>query len=182
MGRGSFFMTSLVAAVPAGLLTAVLVQAFLSHVGSMTTVPLVLAGATLAISSFLVVTPFGILVFGGPKKKKVAAAKSAKDKKQAVAAAVAGDESIAESVDVDLETSGEAHVLDSDDDMSIAAGSDVELDDTTAFETPLSNPDIELTDSDAFATDQLVDMDDLVDEVVLEEDEDDEPKRKKKRR
>lgn len=178
MGRGSFFMTSLVAAVPAGLLTAVLVQAFLSHVGNMTTVPLILAGATLAISSFLVVTPFGILIFGGPKKKRAAAPK--KEKGQPAAAAATADESEAEVAD--LETSGEAHVLDSDDNVDAVLESDVELDDTTAFETPISQSEIELTDSDTFDTDQLADVDEIVDEVILEEDEDDQPKKKKKRR
>lgn len=179
MGRGTFALTSCVAAVPGGILTVVLVLAFLNHVGDMSIVPMILAGLTLAISSFLVVTPFGILVFGGPKKKKSVAAKSPKDQKPVDEPVSLAGESVAE--EVDMEASGEAHVLDSDADAATAIGSDVELDDTTAFDTPASTPEFELADSDTFGTAELESMDEIVDEVVLE-DEDDEPKKKKKRR
>jgi hypothetical protein len=173
-------LTSLVAAVPAGFLTYLLVMAFLNHVGNMSGMAMGLAGTTLAVSAFLTLTPFGIFVFGGPKKKKAAVPKAAPEGKKAEAKKA---EAAASSSEVaGLVSSGEAHVLDSDTELkSDAVVMDEELEDTTAFETPMSNPEIELRDSDTFGSDEI-DRLDAIDEEVIVEEEDDEPKRKKKKK
>ena len=187
MGRLSFTLTSLVAAVPAGILSVLLVMAFLAHFEGIkqSMAALVLTSTTLAIGSFVVLIPFGILVFGGTKKKRAAPPKPG-NKNDAVddgaEAAVAAADLSDEDGDV-LSTSGETMLVDSEDDLDAEMVSDEQLGDTTAFETPLSSPDIdELSDSGEIAD---VDMDDdfgLSDEVILAEDEEDEPPKKKKKR
>jgi hypothetical protein len=172
VGRGSFALASFVAAVPAGLLTFLLVMAFLNHVGNMTTVPMVLAGATLAISAFVTLMPAGLFVFGGPKKQKAAPSKAAK-------AGAKGETSSEPSV---AATSGAAETIKSDTEPPSAAV-EKELEDTTVFEAAMSNPEIELRDSDTFGSDEIEQLPEIADEIVLEdEDDEDEPKRKRKKR
>jgi hypothetical protein len=191
VGQKAFAATSLVGAVPAGILAYFIVMdGFLKNVSNMGGLMMFLVGATLGASLFVVVIPFGILLAGGSKKKKAAAAKPAKsedESEEASSAAVMADES----EDDILETSGEAMVVDSDAEVSgemVSSGEiaveDDELDATTAFGAPVD------ADSDVFAEDAVVEdelednlatLDEIEDEVILEDEDDDEPKNKKKR-
>jgi|GEM_PF-3828946 len=181
VGKNAFAATSIVAAVPAGILAAMIVmEGFLKHVSDMGGLLLGLTGATLGVSAFVVLIPFGILIFGGSKKKRVVAVKAAKGKADAVVATEATDESEAD-VNV-LQTSGEAMIVDADDDDAVVLD-DEDIDDTTAFNTPASGPDLELSDEQEMVEADLTEFDeiDLIsDEVILEDDEDDLPKKKRR--
>ncbi|MCH9652316.1 MAG: hypothetical protein K0U86_17190 [Planctomycetes bacterium] len=65
-------LMSLVAAIPAGFLTYLLVMAFLNHAEAMSTTLLGVAGLTLLLSAVLTIIPIGALIFGpkGDSKKK----------------------------------------------------------------------------------------------------------------
>ncbi len=187
MGRLTFALTSLVAALPAAFLAFLLVsQGFLKNVSNMGPLLMIMVGGTLALSGFVVLVPAAIMVFGGPKTKKAAAEKPLKaDEPVESSAAVVTDEEGSE-VDI-LATSGEAKVVDAEADFSEeleVSGeliSDAELDDTTAFGTPVESGEFteEVTLDEDF--EEIGELEDIGDEVILE-DEDEEPKSKKKRR
>jgi len=187
VGRLTFALTSLVAALPAAFLAFLLVsQGFLKNVSNMGPLLMIMVGGTLALSGFVVLVPAAIMVFGGPKTKKAAAEKPSKADEPAESSAdVVADEDGSE-VDI-LATSGEAKVIDSDADFSgdvesvAEYVSEPELDDTTAFGTPVESSEFteEVTLDEDF--EEIGELDDIGDEVILE-DEDDEPKSKKKRR
>lgn len=166
--------------MPAGILAAIVImEGFLKHVSDMGGLLMALSGGVLGASAFVVLIPFGIMIFGGPKKIKAAAEKPAKAKADDDAPVSASVAELSEG-DVDvLETSGEAQIVDSDAD-SVALDDD-EIDATTAFTTPASGTDlgdedvVEMEDLDDFAT-----MDEISDEVILEDDEDDMPKKKRR--
>ena len=65
-------LMSLVAAIPAGFLTYLLVMAFLNHAEAMSTTLLGVAGLTVLLSAALTIMPIGALIFGpkGASKKK----------------------------------------------------------------------------------------------------------------
>ena len=65
-------LMSLVAAIPGGFLTYLLVMAFLNHAEAMSTTLLGVAGLTLLLSAVLTIMPIGALIFGpkGASKKK----------------------------------------------------------------------------------------------------------------
>lgn len=77
---------SLVAAIPAGILTALLVMVFLNHAENLKTMTQILVGATAAVTFGVALMPFGVLIFGGKS------AKSAVAKPAAGAARSSGDE------------------------------------------------------------------------------------------
>lgn len=189
MGRFAFALTSFSAAVPAGILSAFLVMCFLNY--NLTLMPMLLVGGTLAFSSFVVMIPFGIMVFGGPKKKKTSVDKTAQKKDDAAPAGDASAVAVAteESQSDILQTSGEAMVVDSDSAVDAQFDSSgefdaEELEETSAFSSPLSSPDLESSEASIVIDDDLEDfggLEEIEDEVILE-DEDEDPKSKKKRR
>ena len=63
MGKKGLAAASLVAAVPAGLLSCLLVMTFLKHTEHSTTMLMVLAGSSLAVSFLIALMPVAILVF-----------------------------------------------------------------------------------------------------------------------
>jgi len=65
-------LMSLVAAIPGGFLTYLLVMAFLNHAEAMSTTLLGVAGLTLLLSAALTIMPIGAFIFGpkGASKKK----------------------------------------------------------------------------------------------------------------
>jgi hypothetical protein len=179
VGRLTFALTSLVAALPAAFLAFLLVsQGFLKNVGNMGPLLMVMVGGTLALSGFVVLVPAAIMVFGGPKTKKAAPEKARPADEPAESSAAVVAEEDGSEVDI-LATSGEAKVVDADFSEEIEASdeflSEAELDDTTAFGAPV--------EANEFTEEVTLeeDFDEIADEVILE-DEDDEPKSKKKRR
>ena len=77
---------SLVAAIPAGILTALLVMVFMNHAENLKTMTQILVGATAAVTFGVALMPFGVLIFGGKS------AKSAVSKPAAGAAGTVDDE------------------------------------------------------------------------------------------
>lgn len=200
MGRFAFALTSFTAALPAALLSAVLVMAFTSQLEGIrqSFLLLLMVGMTLGLSSFVVLIPFGILVFGGPKKAKSLVDKTAKkadkknagkDQPDAEPAAIMADSgtglAIEDSEDDILAATGSAKVVGSDDAMEIVDSDssgefDIEeMEETSAFSAPLSSPDADVVLDDDFA--ELGEIEEIEDEVVLEDDDED-TKPKKKRR
>jgi hypothetical protein len=177
VGKYSFAATSLVAAVPAAALAAIVVmQGFLKYVSDMNGIMLALSGGVLGASAFVVLIPFGILIFGGSKKKRVVPEKPA---------AKAGAESLAAAADASeadvsvLDPSGEAMIVDSDVDAVTLDDDDIEA--TTDFTTPVSGTD--LGDDDIVFdadSDEFAEIDEISDEVILEDDEDDTPRKKRR--
>jgi len=182
--------------VPAALLSYFLiVDGFLKHADKMNIKLLIMVAFTLCLSAFIGLIPFGILVFGGPRKKKVANA--AKVKEGAIAAAaISGESSEADVMEFDssadaavlesmdevavLDSSDEAAVFDSDTDM-VVDEAELELDDTTAFGTPVEGSEFELADSGTLSEGDSSEIE-FEDEVIFEDDDEDEPPAKKKRR
>lgn len=199
MGRFAFAMTSFTAALPAALLSAVLVMAFTSQLEGIrqSIVMLLMVGITLGLSSFVVLIPFGILVFGGPKKAKTPVEKAAKkdDKKAAAKKEVepssSGSESIAalaieDSESDTLATTGSAKLVDSDivdmDDSGSSGEFDIEeMEDTSAFQTPMSGEEV---DAEAVIDEDFADLgeiEEIEDEIVVEDDDEDKKPKKKRR-
>ncbi len=181
MGKLSFAGTSFVAAVPAGLLaTLIVMEGFMKRAGDMGGLMLGLVGATLGVCAFVVLIPFGILIFGGPKQKKLVVNKPAKGKADDndISAAASADMSEAD-VDV-LSTSGEAAIMDSDDIVAVEDDDDA----TTAFTAPIDEDEMSLSDEAEVLDDDLesaFEIESISDEVILEEEDEDTPKKKKKR-
>lgn len=110
---------SLVAAVPAGILATLLVMVFLSYSENLQTMTQVLVVGTLLCAAVVVLTPFGILVFGG---KKPAAAKS-----QAAADEGASEGELAVEDGDDMQVSGEIDTYE-DEGLTEAVAETVDFD------------------------------------------------------
>ncbi len=95
MGRTSYALMSLIAAVPAAVLVLILVMGFLQHANTMPGLLPVVAGFTLLAAAAVAVTPVGLLLFGGSKPAKAGgAATDAPAKAEGSGATLeAGDES-----------------------------------------------------------------------------------------
>jgi len=119
---------SLVAAIPAGILVALLVMMILSHSENFKTVTWAAAAVSLALSAVTLLMPFGILLFSGKAAAK-APAKTA-DKK---AAAIADDD--------------EPEVSASDE---LLADEDGEIGETVEFHGDMSDDIETFDDSEAF--------------------------------
>jgi len=128
VGQTQRALTSLVAAIPAGFLTYLLVMVFLNQADSLKTMTQVLAGVTLACSGLVTLMPFGLLIFGG--KKAVA---DDEGKTAGKAAEVVDDEEV--DAVADIEEAEEADVNDDsgsafdveESDAEISADSDDEI-------------------------------------------------------
>lgn len=155
MTRTQTAAASLVAAIPAGILGALLVMVFLNHAENLKLMTQLLVGGTLAVTAAITLTPFAVLVLGGKKP----AAKSA-----AKVSSVSDDEA-------DLvEASGEIMSTGDDDDTETVVYQTGEEDEGTD----------DLIEADAFGDDtddDLILSDDDVDTVA----EEDEPPAKKKK-
>lgn len=197
VGYKAFALTSCVAALPAAILSYVLVRyGFFQHSGDMNIKTLLMTAFTLALSMLIMFIPGGILVYGRPRKPK--AAKAAP--KIAAAAVSSADESSEEASVAELGSSSDISMdaLNSSDEESLFESSDedilgsepeivsdeddLELDATTAFSTPAKGSDLELADSDTFGDDEVSEFEEIEDEVIFEDDDDDEPPSRKKKR
>lgn len=159
MTRTQTAAASLVAAIPAGILAALLVMAFLNHAENLRLMTQVLVGGTLLMTVVVALMPFAVLVFGGKK----AASGAAAGKKGGKAAAAGGD----------------------DDDLTSGEYVDPEADENTetvVFDGDASEFTDEVDESDYLDTDDLGDDDMLLsdDEILI--DEEDEPPAKKKKK
>lgn len=130
---------SLVAAVPAGILAALLAMMFMTQLDSMKPMVMVAAGGSLLAAAVVVLMPFGILLFSGKSAAK--AAPKAADKK---AAAKGGDD--------EPEMSGDEGYV-----------SESEVEETVEFHGDLSSEveafddeDLEPTDEDLFDDEEEV--------------------------
>lgn len=159
MGRTQRALTSLVAAIPAGFLSYLLVMVFLNQADSLKTTMQAVVGATLLASVIVAVMPFVLLIPG--KKKALDSAGQA--------AEAASDEDDAVGVmDDDDEISD---VADEDAEEDVSATSDFELDDSHA--DVMSDSDDEV---DAGNASSLDDMD------AFDMEEEEEPKLKKRKK
>ncbi len=94
MGRTSYALMSLIAAVPAAILVLILVMGFLQHANTMPGLLPVVAGLTLLVAALVAVTPVGLLLFGGSKPARAAKATAAVAEGEGSGTALeAGDES-----------------------------------------------------------------------------------------
>jgi len=154
--KTQYFATSLIAALPAGLLTYTIVMALLSYPLS------TMAYVVLVLTLLCLVLVMGFpVVIKLPGRKKPAAAKTELKS--------AGSEDI-ESVDGDMEVSEGSSA-------TISASGSFDAQDVLAesSEYDLGNSDLDMANSESLGDDSIVDFD-------VEDDEEDEPKPKKKKR
>lgn len=139
MTRTQTAATSLVAAIPAGLLAALLVMAFLTNSENLKGMAMVLVGTTLVVAAGIALLPVGIMVFGGKKKPRADVAASqatsviADDEEMSTGDEIVtadsevdeGTEEIAETVDFDsgdlseVEDTELEDLADSDEDLFV---------------------------------------------------------------
>lgn len=145
MSKTHLALTSLTAAVPAGLLAFLIVSTFLSdsfdQMGGLLTV---LAGLTLVVGSMVALMPVGILLFG-PKSDKPKKEKASKASDDVVAVAP---------------SSGELSAVDMD---AADAFSDAEMDaSSSAFEMDeIDEDEVVVADDDMFDEDGSGEFDDF---------------------
>ena len=152
MGRTQRALTSLVAAIPAGFLSYLLVMVFLNQADSLKTAMQAVVGVTLLASVMVTVMPF-VLLIPGRKKATTDAGQSA--------AGSSGDD---DAVEV-MEDDGDAEEDASDP-------SDFELDDSDADVMSDSNDEIDAGNASSLDDMEAFDMD--------EEEEEPKPKKRKK--
>ncbi len=162
MGKVSFALTSLVAAIPGGFLCYLLVMAFVSHAANLQLMSQIFVGLSLLCAGTVALMPVGILIFGGRSAAKKTAAKTPAGKKsQAVA-----DED-------------DAEVLDDDEDLEI----EDDLEATSSFE-PVVDDEEDLTeavepDSQEMFLESADDLETTADDFFDDLDEDEKPKKKR---
>ena len=148
-------MASLVAAVPAAGLAALLIMTFITgeHATQVTgNVPLlILVGATLAVSALVALMPAGVLIFAGGSK-------------------VAVDDDVLVEDERDTETGGDDPFVDDDDDDPFVDDDDPFVDEEDDDEDPFAEDESDdelqiegLDEEDIFATDDDEDVFDFED-------------------
>ncbi len=127
MGKWSLAATSLVAAVPAGFLSYLMVMVFLERTEKLETPLKVWAGVMLAVSAFVTVLPFGILIFS-PKARD---AKDAVDEESKKTDAMEAPVDAPEDEMFDEDEAGEHEEEDTEfeDDLSAAEGEELDMED-----------------------------------------------------
>ena len=131
MSRMALAALSLIAAIPAGILAAVGIMAFLTHTEHMQPLVMVVTGGATAMGVLLALTPIIILV--GKRQSQPAAAKVAKS--EPVPAGVSGAQT-AEIVAGDADAEADADAATGEDEFTEAmdAVDDVDLTDDFKFE------------------------------------------------
>jgi len=130
---------SLVAAIPAGILAALLAMMFMTQLDSMKPMVMVAAGGSLLAAAVVVLMPFGILLFSGKSAAK--AAPKAADKK----AVAKGDDDEAEL------SADEGYVAESEVEETVEFRGDSSSE-VMAFD----DDDLEPTDEDLFDEEEEV--------------------------
>ncbi len=144
MGRTSYALMSLIAAVPAAVLVLILVMGFLQHANTMPGLLPVVAGFTLLVAALVAVTPVGLLLFGGSKPARAAKATAAPVEAEGSGTALeAGDESFVtdEAADDALDdgsadnwNEGDSETDFGESDFVDSEGDDFEFDDSSSGE------------------------------------------------
>lgn len=117
MTKGNLIATSLVGAVPAGVLAYFSIMAFVSYTEKMATMLQVVNGVTVLVSVLMALSPIAILIFmRGPAQPEAAAAGAATAAVPTAAAAASNDELAAESADEIASASAGTD----DDDLSLS--------------------------------------------------------------
>jgi len=148
VGKIGLTLASLVAAIPAGFLSYLMVATFLTRANKMDTPFQVLAGGTLAIGALLTLLPLGVLIFvrSEPKEK---------------------DEAEPEAVPAD----GEPIVADADDNIMGEMIPDADLSDDTVGVAEMDDADdFEVDESVGFPEDPALAATEISDEVISNED------------
>ena len=169
MSKLSLLLTSLVAAIPGGYLTYLMVMTFLDRADQMSGTLMGLVGLTLAMSACVTLIPFGIAIFT-PKGEKVASAGTAQEE-----ADVDVDEDLDEDLDGEAGGFGDDPIPDDFEVEDSGAVDDVETGDLETFEYEVdgdddassSDDDFDMGDDDVFAED-----DDNLSDFDLDFDED----------
>ncbi|MDX1967504.1 MAG: hypothetical protein SFV23_10060 [Planctomycetaceae bacterium] len=104
MTRTQTAAASLVAAIPAGILGALLVMVFLNHAENLKLMTQLLVGGTLAVTAAITFTPFAVLIFGGKKPAAKSPAKVASVSDDEADLVAASDEIVSTGDDEDTET------------------------------------------------------------------------------
>jgi hypothetical protein len=127
MTRTQTAAVSLVAAIPAGILAALLVMAFLNYSGNLKMMTQLLVGGTLLATTAVVLMPFGVLVFSGKKSAaapaKGKAAKAADDEDEEGETLATADEILDEEPETETIVFDGSQALDTsdvDDDMEFS--------------------------------------------------------------
>ena len=165
MGKTQRALTSLIAAIPAGVLSYLLVMVFLSKADSLKTITQVLAGTTLLCSGLVTLMPFGLLIFGG---KKAAADDEGK---------TAGKKSDVDDEDVDVEDEGVEAVSDLEEVEETEEGDDS----ASAFDVEESDADI-MADSDDDLSGPASSLDEIESVDFDDEEEEEKPAPKKRKK
>lgn len=165
MGKVSFALTSLVAAIPGGILCYLLVMAFVSHAANLQLMSQIFVGLSLLCAGTVALMPVGILIFGGrPAGKKTSAKAPAGKKSQAAA------------------NDDEEEILDADNDLQ--ANDDLEA--TSSFE-PVVEGDDDFTDaieqdSNEMFLESADDLEAASEEIFDDFDDEEESKKTQKKR
>lgn len=141
MTRVQTAAASLVAAVPAGILCALLVMVFLNHAENLKTMTQALVGGTLMVTAVVTLLPFGVLIFGGRKAGK------APEKAKAGAAADKADDGMIATSDDIIATDDD---LEADEDTETVLYQDAVDDDADTAEV-FEDEDFSTTDEEDFA-------------------------------
>ena len=159
MGRTQRALTSLVAAIPAGFLSYLLVMVFLNQADSLKTTMQVVVGVTLLASVTVAVMPFVLLIPGRKKALDNAG--------QAAGVASDADDAV--------------EVMDDNDEVSDAADEDAaELAATSDFDLGDSDANVMTDSSGEFDTGNASSLDNI--DAFDMDDEEEEPKPKKRKK
>ncbi|MBC8116550.1 MAG: hypothetical protein H7062_19330 [Candidatus Saccharimonas sp.] len=160
MGRTQRALTSLVAAIPAGVLSYLLIMVFLNQADSLNTTMMAFVGLTLLLSVAVALMPVILLI---PGRKKSAAE---------------GDKPAATASD-----DGEAvEVVDDDGEVSTALDEDSEeLSATSDFDLGDSDADVMSDSSGEIDTGPVSSLDDM-DAFDMDDEEEEKPKPKKRKK
>ena len=140
VGKLSYAAMSLVGAIPAGFLSFVMIRTFLNRTETLTTALTVLTGFTLAVSAFVTLLPVGILIFS-PKPQETETDDEADSSDES-----SDDSSAADQVVEDLEPADDEFGDEADDEVVVAAGDELDVDDE--FEVEDFGEDMEVVEDE----------------------------------
>lgn len=139
VGRIQRALVSLVAAVPAGFLAFLLVNTFLNSADKLNTTFQVVCGIVLACVVVVILMPFALLIFGGPKKSADDDSPKGKSSEDAEVidddvAEVDEDDGVESDETLGFDDSDADVMADSDDEISTGSGSSLDEIEALDFE------------------------------------------------
>ena len=159
MGKFSLMAVSLVAAIPAGILSTLLVIAFLNHAGAMNVPFYILTGGSLALFAVITLMPVGILVFGAKQEPtaKAGAKTSAEMDQLAAGSAEISVAPVTGEIDViDAEMSADDFAVADADALDEVHTGEIEVADSDTFDVA-DTGEVEVADSGDFDIDAFED-------------------------